>query len=80
MLWSEGVTDIMSRRAKRAVVKGVLEAQAQLGHRPKCLEIFSEPRVTPALETMGFESLGAYDLKNGWDARRPADRRAERMH
>jgi hypothetical protein len=64
----------MSRRAKRSVIRGVLEAQARLGRQPKCLEIFSVPRVTPALESMGFKSLGAFDLQNGWDARRAADR------
>ena len=64
----------MSRKAKRDVIKGVLEAQMVLGCRPKCLEIFSMPRVTPALEAVGFQNLGAYDLGNGWDARRAADR------
>ena len=49
-------------------------AQVQVGSRPKCLELFSVPRVAPVLESMGFENLGSFDLENGWDARRAADR------
>ena len=64
----------MSRRSKRDVVNGVQAAQVRLGNRPKCMDLFTVPRVTPVMETMGYQDLGAFDIKNGWDARRAADR------